>query len=64
MTEELYQNASLIEGVGLVAHIAGPTSGRPAVACGAVYSLVNSGMTCYGSTQTGEAWCVSECDVL
>ena len=65
MTEKLYQqDASLIEGVGLVAHAAGHTSRRPAVARGAVYSVVDSAMTCYGSTLPGEEWCITACDVF
>ena len=65
MTDESYQqNASLIEGVGSIAHVTGPNSGRPAVARGAVYSVVDSGMKCYGSTQPGEDWCIAACDVL
>ena len=44
VTYKLYHlNTSLIEGVGSVAHVAGPTSGRSAVAFGAVYSAVNIG---------------------
>ena len=55
---------SLNGGGGLVASVAGPTSGRPAVEHGAVYSMVDSGVTCYDSVQTSEAWCVAACDVL
>ena len=53
-----------LKGVGSVPRVAGPTSGRPAVACGAVYSEVDSGVICYGSVETSEAWCVAACDVL
>ena len=53
------QNASFIEGVGLEAHVAGPTSGRPAVARGAVCSVVDSGIAYYGSKPAwqGEVRC-------
>ena len=42
VTDKSYkQNSSLIKGVGSVAHVAGPTRGRPAVARSAVYSVVD-----------------------
>ena len=36
---------------------------RPAMAGGAVNTVVDSGVTSYGLTQPGEEWCVAACDV-
>ena len=65
VTDKLYQqNASLIKEVGSVVHIVWSTSRRPAVARDAVYSVGDSGMTYYGSTQPGDEWCIAACDAL
>ena len=54
----------LLKGVGSMARIAGPASWRPAAARGALYSVVDTRVTCYGYVDTSNAWCVVVCDVL